>query len=132
MKIHLPNSAFLGNINAFIKNIDISTPDILEISSNNKWISVHPVVLCMVASLGLEVKSRNPNLSIRCERFTATSKHYFERMRLFSFLGLNSEIEITEHESSGRFIPLTQIKDSNSLSKFIEDMIPLLHLDQKM
>ncbi len=131
MKIHLPNSAFLGNINAFLKDIDISNPEILEITSNNKWISVHPVVLCIVASLGLEVRSRNKNSPIQCERFTATSKHYFERMGLFSFLGLNSEIEIVKHESSGRFIPLTQIKDSTSLSKFIEDMIPLLHLDQK-
>jgi anti-sigma regulatory factor (Ser/Thr protein kinase) len=38
---------------------------------------------------------------------------------------------ITEHEPAGRFIPLTQIRDSKSLTKFIEDMIPLLHLDPK-
>ena len=54
MKIHLPNSAFLGNINAFLKNIDLSHPDILQITSNEKWISVHPVVLCIVAALGIE------------------------------------------------------------------------------
>ncbi len=131
MKVHLPNSAFLGNINAFLKVIDTSDPEVLEITSNEKWISVHPVVLCMVASLGLEVRSKNSNSSIKCERFTATSKHYFERMGLFSFLQLDSEIEIVEHESAGRFIPLTQIKNSTDLSKFIEDMIPLLHLDQK-
>lgn len=131
MKVHLPNSAFLGNINAFLKTIDTSNPDVLEITSNDKWISVHPVVLCIVASLGLEVISKNPSSPIKCERFTATSKHYFERMRLFSFLGLNSEIEIIEHESAGRFIPLTQIKNSASLSKFIEDIIPMLHLEEK-
>lgn len=131
MKIHLPNSAFLGNINAFLKSMDVSNPDILEITSNEKWISVHPVVLCMVASLGLEVIARKPTDSIHCVKFTAASKHYFERMGLFSFLQLNSEMEITKHESSGRFIPLTQIKDSTTLSRFIEDMVPLLHLDAK-
>ena len=131
MKLHLPNSAFLGNINAFIRKIDLSNPDILEITSNKKWISVHPVVLCIAASLGIEVRARNKDASIICERFTATSKHYFERMGLFSFLQLDSEIKMTKHESAGRFIPLTQIKDSGGLAKFIEDMIPLLHLDEK-
>lgn len=131
MKLHLPNSAFLGNINAFLKRINLSDPEELKITSNNKWISVHPVVLCIVAALGLEARSKNPDNPIKCERFTATSKHYFERMGLFSFLGLNSEIKIVQHESAGRFIPLTQIKDSASLSRFIEDMIPLLHLDPK-
>ena len=131
MKIHLPNSAFLGNINAFLRTIDFTNKEILEITSNEKWISVHPVVLCMVASLGIEVLEKTPNNSIHCVKFKAASKHYFEVMGLFSFLNLNSEMDITKHESSGRFIPLTQIKKSSDLSRFIEDMIPLLHLDQK-
>ncbi len=131
MKIHLPNSAFLGNINAFLKSIDMSDPEVLVITSNENWISVHPVVLCIVAALGIEVRSKGQDSPVKCRRFTATSKHYFERMGLFSFLGLNSEMNINRHESAGRFIPLTQIKNSNNLAKFIEDMIPLLHLDQK-
>ena len=109
----------------------MSNPDVLEITSNNKWISVHPVVLCIVAALGIEVLAKNKNNTIKCKKFTATSKHYFERMGLFSFLQLDSEMNIVKHESAGRFIPLTQIKDSANLSEFIEDMIPLLHLDQK-
>jgi anti-sigma regulatory factor (Ser/Thr protein kinase) len=132
MKIHIPNSAFLGNINAFIKGSDFSNPEVLYITANEKWMSVHPVVLCMIASLGIKARLVSKDVSpIKCERFTASSKHYFERMGLFSFLKLNSGIIINEHESAGRFIPLTQIKDSNSLSKFIEDMIPLLHLDKR-
>ncbi|MFA5997773.1 MAG: ATP-binding protein [Candidatus Paceibacterota bacterium] len=131
MKVHLPNSAFLGNINAFLKTIDTSNPEFLQITSNNKWISVHPVVLCIVASLGIEARSRNSDSPVRCERFTATSKHYFERMGLFKFLELDSEMTITEHESAGRFIPLTQIKNSDSLSEFIKEMVPLLHLEKE-
>lgn len=129
MRIHIPNSAFLGNINAFIKGSDFSDSEVLHITANEKWMSVHPVVLCMIAALAVEVRSKSTaSLPIRCERFTATSKHYFERMRLFHFLGLNSEIVINEHESAGRFIPLTNIKNSSDLGNFIRDMIPLLHL----
>jgi anti-sigma regulatory factor (Ser/Thr protein kinase) len=33
-----------------------------------------------------------------------------------------------EHEPAGRFIPLTQIKTSEELTKFITEMTPMLHL----
>lgn len=124
MKIHLPNSAFIGNIDPFLRSIDFSNPEILEITTNSRWIAVHPVVLSLVAALGLPIKEEN----IICNTLTAKSAHYLERMGLFKFLGINSGIKIKEHESAGRFIPLTQIKNSNELSQFIKEMIPLLHL----
>jgi anti-sigma regulatory factor (Ser/Thr protein kinase) len=132
MKIHIPNSAFLGNINAFIKTSDFKEDDFLYITANEKWMSVHPVVLCMIAALGVKVRANSKAvLPIRCERFTATSKHYFERMKLFEYLHLDSEMVIQEHESSGRFIPITNIRDSITLNRFITDMIPLLHLKEE-
>lgn len=132
MKIHIPNSAFLGNINAFLKSADFSDKNLLEITANEKWLSVHPMVLCMIAALGKEIRSNSiDELPIRCERFTAKSKHYFHRMGFFKHLQLDSEIIINEHESAGRFIPITQINESNNLSEFITDMIPLLHLDKR-
>ena len=124
MKIYLPNSAFLGNIDPFLRHFDSSRPNQLEITANKKWISIHPVVLSMVAALGLTVKPAN----IHCEKLEAASKHYLERMGLFRLLNIKSEIEITEHEPAGRFIPLTKITNSKELTKFITDMIPLLHL----
>lgn len=127
MKIHLPNSAFLGNFDAFLRLFDNSETEKLEITANKRWISVHPVVLSMVATLGLPL---DPS-KITCERLEATSKHYLERMGLFKFLRIESEITITEHESAGRFIPLTQIKNSGELTNFITEMVPLLHLEPK-
>jgi len=124
MKIHLPNSAFLGNIDPFLRQFDSSSPDCLEITANEKWISVHPVVLSMIGALGLTMESAK----IRCENFTAKSKHYLVRMKLFKMLGIASDINIVEHEPAGRFIPLTQIRSSSELTKFITEMIPLLHL----
>ncbi len=125
MKIHLPNSAFLGNIDPFLRSFDSSNSNKLEITANKKWISIHPVVLSMVAALGLTLESTN----IHCEKLEATSKHYLKRMGLFKLLGIKSSIKITEHEPAGRFIPLTQITKSTDLTKFITDMIPLLHLN---
>lgn len=124
MKIHLPNSAFIGNIDPFLKNIDFSDNGKLEITANESWIAVHPVVLSMVAALGLPIKPEN----IICKTLTAKSAHYLQRMGLFEFLGIESGIKVEEHESAGRFIPLTQIKNSEELSYFIKEIIPLLHL----
>lgn len=125
MKIHLPNSAFLGNIESFIAELDTTHPEFLEISANEKWISVHPAVISMVAALGLTV----PRDQIRCPDFKARSGHYFVRMGLFKLLGIPSDVVINEHEPAGRFIPLTQIRTSIELSRFITEMVPLLHLE---
>jgi anti-sigma regulatory factor (Ser/Thr protein kinase) len=125
--IYLPNSAFLGNIDPFFRGFNPSRPNLLQITANEKWISVHPLVLSMIAALGLTVKPEN----IRCEKLEATSKHYLVRMGLFKILNVPSEINIVEHELAGRFIPLTQIRTSHELTKFITEMIPLLHLEKE-
>jgi len=127
MEIHLPNSAFLGNIDPFLLGFKPEGPNKLLITANKKWISVHPVVLSMIAALGLSIKKQN----IHCEKLEAKSKHYLERMGLFKILDIDSDITINEHEATGRFIPLTQIKNSQSLSKFIQELTPLLHLKSK-
>lgn len=127
MKIHLSNSAFLGNIDPFLQGFSEKNPDKLEITANKKWISLHPVALSMIAALGLTVKPAN----INCEKLTAVSKHYLERMGLFKFLNIKTDIKITEHEATGRFIPLRQIKKSEEFTRFVTDMIPLLHLNPK-
>lgn len=125
MKIHLPNSAFIGNIDSFLRSIDICDPTKLDITANKNWISVHPMVLSMVTALGLSLGTKN----IHCEPFEAKSKHYFARMGMFKILGIASGIKMHEHESAGRFIPLTIIKDSDELTVFITEIVPLLHLN---
>ncbi|PIS22310.1 hypothetical protein COT50_02495, partial [candidate division WWE3 bacterium CG08_land_8_20_14_0_20_41_10] len=125
MQLHLPNSAFIGNIDAFLGSFDPSDSGKLEITANKKWISVHPVALSMTAALGLTVDSED----ISCEPFEAKSRHYFERMGLFKLLGIASGIKVIEREPAGRFIPLTQIRNSVELTDFIAEMVPLLHLE---
>ncbi|NOZ80277.1 MAG: sensor histidine kinase [DPANN group archaeon] len=127
MKIHLPNSAFIGNIDPFLRSFDSREPDRLEITANKKWISVHPLVLSMIAALGIGLQPQN----IYCERLEARSKHYLERMGLFRMLRISSGIRITEHEPAGRFIPISKITTSEELTRFITEMVPLLHLEPK-
>lgn len=109
----------------FFRGFDPSNSDFLEITANEKWISVHPVVLSMIAALGVSLKPE-----VRCEKLEARSKHYLVRMGLFKMLKIKSEITMIEHEPAGRFIPLIQIHTSAELTKFITEMIPLLHLGQ--
>jgi len=124
MKIYIPNSAFLGNIDPFLRGFDPSKQEYLEITANEKWISVHPVVLSMIAALGTSLKPE-----IRLEKLEAKSKHYLVRMGLFRMLNIPSDISIVEHEPAGRFIPLMQIRTSSELTEFITHMVPLLHLE---
>ena len=126
MQVHLSNSAYLGNIDPFLKSMDLGEKDSLEITFNEKWVSVHPLVLSMIATLGLSITD-NSKLMIHTPE--AKSKYYFERIGFFKLLGHTSGIEIVEHEASGRFIPLTIVKNSHELHKFITDMIPLLHCE---
>ncbi len=124
MKIHIPNSAWLGNIDQFLRSFETSNPQRLEITTHKEWISVHPLVLSMVAALGMTCEKSG----VTSEQMEAKSKHYLKRMGLFDFLKIKTDIKIEEHESAGRFIPLTQIFNNEELTRFITDVIPLLHL----
>ncbi len=124
MKIHIPNSAWLNSIDTFFNGFDPSDENELNVTFHKRWMSIHPLVLSMIAALGMGIEPKK----IHCEVLEAKSKHYLERMGLFNFLGINSGININKHESSGRFVPLTQIKTSEELSTFITEMTPLLHL----
>ncbi len=127
MKIHLSNSVWIGNIDPFIHSFDTSNDKILEITSHKKWVSVHPVVLCMITGIGLFIRRKQAELNF--EKMEATSKHYFERMGLFKILRINSGIKVASYESAGRFIPLQLVIDSQKLDEFIQEMIPMLHLN---
>jgi len=124
VKIYLSNSAWLGNFDAFLRTFDPSEPDKLEIATHDNWISMHPAVLTLIAALGMTVEAKN----IKIDDVVARSGHYLERMGLFRVLGLESRFSISEHEQSGRFIPLTIIKTPAEQTRFITDVIPLLHL----
>jgi anti-sigma regulatory factor (Ser/Thr protein kinase) len=124
MKCHIANSVFIGNVDPFLAGFDTSDKTSLMVTTHDRWMSVHPVVLAMIAAKGLTL----PKGSVGFDSITATSSGYFERMRLFSMLGVKSGITIKESDPSGRFVPLTQIRNANEQTRFVTDMNPLLHL----
>ncbi|MBL7694953.1 MAG: ATP-binding protein [Ferruginibacter sp.] len=125
MKIHIPNSAFLGNIEAFLNTFDPANESILEVTSNQKWISVHPIVISMIVSLIEEVEWNGGE--IFTQEFNAKSRAYLLRMGLIEALYPTHDIVISEHELAGRSIPARKIETSEQLNQFIADMVPLLH-----
>lgn len=124
MKVYLSNSDYLRNFESFLRSFDPSNPSELKITTHDKWVNVHPVILTIIAALAKSIKPKNVSI----DEVTATSGHYLDRMGLFNALGKKSPFSISEHEPAGRFIPLTQIRNQFEQSKFITDVIPLLHL----
>lgn len=124
MKCHISNSVFIGNIDPFITSFEMSNPEMLEITTHDRWMSAHPVVLAMIAAKGLTV----PSGSVSIDDITAKSGGYFERMKLFEMLGVDSGIRVAESDPSGRFVPLSRIRTAEEQTRFITEVVPLLHL----
>lgn len=125
MEVHIPNSAFIGNIEALIKRFNPSDDDSLKITTNQSWISIHPMVISMIVALSKEMRMKQG--AITCDDFNAKSRPYLQRMGLIDAINPNHGYQIDEHEASGRFIPARQINSSEQLNLFITDIVPLLH-----
>lgn len=125
MKLFLPNSANLQNITGLFGGMDMSNPGVLEFAMHPKWVAVHPVVLAMTACVGAQVNEAGGVVTGNATQ--VPTLNYLIRMGLFKFLGINAEKEIQEHEESGRFIPLTQIRNNDELKTAIINLVPLLH-----
>lgn len=125
MNIHLPNSAFLGNIESFVGRLRFDEPERLDITMHPRWVAIHPMVLAMTAALGLEVRRRGGEVTF--EVHDVRSLPYMIRLGLFDVLGIEVDRQIDEHEAAGRFIPLTSLRTGTDLRNFLVDMIPLIH-----
>jgi anti-sigma regulatory factor (Ser/Thr protein kinase) len=124
VKIDVPNSAFLGNIESFLRQLDTAPGDV-EIELNQRWVAVHPLVLAMIGAAGL--RARRLGDEVHIAESPARSLPYLIRMGLYSRLGVQAPAEVVAHEAAGRFIPLSQIRTNEELAEFIIEMIPLLH-----
>jgi anti-sigma regulatory factor (Ser/Thr protein kinase) len=125
LKLFLPNSANLQNITGLLGSLDLSRPDTLEFSMHPKWVAVHPVVLSMAACLASKVREEGGSVTGKATAVPTLA--YLIRMGLFKYLNIDPGMEIKEHEESGRFIPLTQIRNTSELKQAIVNLVPLLH-----
>lgn len=92
---------------------------------NDRWVAVHPAVLAFSAAVADRVSSRGGAHSGTVHKIG--SLPYLIRMGLFDYVKLDPGQRIHEHEAAGRFIPIQRIRTNDDLSRFIVDMIPLLH-----
>jgi anti-sigma regulatory factor (Ser/Thr protein kinase) len=125
MRIFLPNSAHLQNIEGFIRKYKPGRAPRLVISGHGKYIHVHPFALAFSACAGATATANGWKVSGGIQN--VRSVPYLVRMKLFDYLAISPPSKIQEHEGAGRFVPLTQIKTSDDLSRTITELIPLLH-----
>lgn len=59
MRIHFSNQGNLRNFCSFVESIDLSEPQKLEITTHDKWITVHPANLVLAAALAIKADKSN-------------------------------------------------------------------------
>jgi anti-sigma regulatory factor (Ser/Thr protein kinase) len=127
MKVYFSNQGNLRNFRSFVESLDFAKPDKLTVSTHAKWVTVHPVNLVLAAALAIKVGKENAKVS---ENVPPTAL-YLDRMGLYKLTSTKSPFRYHKKEPAGRFVPITVIKTADDQSKFIAEIIPLLHLSEK-
>lgn len=125
--MHFSNQGNLRNFQSFVGNLDFKVPEKLEISTHDKWVTVHPANLVLAAALALRVGKKNAEIVGP----VPGSGAYLDRMGLYELVMTSSPFTYNKKEQTGRFVPITAIKTADDQSRFIADMVPLLHLSEE-
>ena len=124
MRICYSGNNMLVGFNYFLSQADLSDSSKLEIRTSGKWLNVHPAALVFAAALSDLVGKENTIIKNEAGK----SGLYLDRMGLYNYTSTPSTYDYHQHEESGRFVPIRQIKTSVDQSRFISDLVPLLHL----
>lgn len=127
MKVHFSNQGNLRNFRGFVESLDFSGPQELEITTHDKWVTVHPANLVLAAALAIKVGKNNATIT----GAVPDTGRYLDRMGLYELTRTPSPFTYTKKEESGRFVPIKVIKTAEDQSHFIADMVPLLHLSEE-
>lgn len=126
MKIHFTNQGTLQNFRNFAETLVFDDSGELIITMDEKWVNTSPAQLALTAAVAMEVGKEHSLI----EGPVPSSARYLDRMGLFDFVSTPSPFGDYDHkEPSGRFVPITVIKNSQDQSRFVTDIIPLFHLD---
>ena len=127
MKIHFNNQGNLRNLRRFVQSLDFSNPKKLEITTHHTWITVHPANLVLAAALAIKVGQENSQIV----GDVPNTGRYLDRMGLYKLTKTPSPFIYAAKEPAGRFIPISIIHTSDDQSRFIADIVPLLHLTEE-
>lgn len=126
MKIHFSNQGNLRNFSSFIQSLDLSQPGKLKITTHVKWVTVHPANLVLTAALAIKTGKSNTTIT----GLVPDTGRYLDRMGLYALTSTPSPFIYHKKEEAGRFIPIQVIQNADDQSRFITDIIPLLHLTE--
>lgn len=126
MKLHFSNQGNLRNFGSFLRTLDLNSPKKLTITTHDKWVTVHPANLVLAAALAIKVGRDNTEI---IGNIPDTGR-YLDRMGLYALTKSDSPFSYSKKEPAGRFVPIQIIHTSDDQSRFIADMIPLLHLSE--
>ncbi|MBI5620796.1 hypothetical protein HY949_03395 [Candidatus Gottesmanbacteria bacterium] len=127
MKVYLSNQGNLRNFKSFVGSVDLANPGVLEITAHPKWVTVHPANLVLAAALAMQVGQGNSEIIGKVPE----TGRYLDRMGLYDLTKTKSPFVYHKKEEAGRFIPIKVIKTPSDQSRFITDVVPLLHLSEK-
>jgi anti-sigma regulatory factor (Ser/Thr protein kinase) len=126
-KLYIPNSISLRNFDNLFQNNDFDFSDgEIEISFHPSYVAMAPIGIAFYAAIGDVIILQSLNKRASMDK-SIRSIPYLQRMGLFSCLGFQNPVTTAEHDETGRFIPLTKIKNSDELSHFIKSIDPILH-----
>jgi hypothetical protein len=124
--ISIPNSAAIRQARGFLRRTDwrIRPNETAVVLFHPSWCHMQPWVL---AALGAwAIAARLEKMTIEIEN--AHTAGYAWRFGLDELLGADVPETVTQHEETGRFIPLKVITGTHDLKPLIADIAPLLHL----
>ncbi len=124
MKITFSNVDQLKSLNYFLRNNDLEDSSSLTITTSSNWLNIHPACISFAAALAAEVGKENAQIVTEVDR----AAMYLDRMGLYKFVRSQCAVAYTQHEETGRFIPVTQVQTNTEQSQLIADLHPILHL----
>jgi len=123
--IAVPNAAAVRQASSFLSGPDWRLyPGTATISFHPSYCHMQPWALAALAAWALEFRRVGGEFKVE----NAARAQYGWRLGLASYLGIKSPMQVTEHEESGRFVPLRTIKTSDDLAELLANLVTLLHL----
>lgn len=126
MHIGLPDRSYLSDLERFLSMVKDDGSADLVFTPKQGLFSLHPLVLCMIVALADRARANGGTVRVEGLLPNASTR-YLQRMGVFDLMGVTTQLPVTAHDPSGRFIPLTRIANNSELTKFVTDFVPLLH-----
>lgn len=127
--IQIPNSAALHTLPSWAKLNDFHFENLNQaftIGASTNFVFTQPFALAQLAAWGEEVNRAGG--SVTWDGNQVNGLPYAVRMGLFKFLHAEHDLDVEEHEPSGRFVPLTNIRTAHQLDDFLTELYPLFHI----